>query len=371
MTRLRCICERLFRVERNESEVIPNFGGGSDFQNRSKPQSNIHRYLAHDRHFDSRNTVQTAQDTTGSTLGRSSQGCSSHVLNSEVERKVEKFVVAIAYYFILPYAETEAGTKILLAKRQFIQRIIGGEAFNGKTGPWPRIPDWAGQNVVIGGAGKEMEPAEEAARRLFREQTGVDLSDAQLETYGWTLPPKLVLYHDKNYNSFSVRYLPLSETGLLTLLREIAENIDNRHVHSGVLRKVSVFVGGTVFEKIGPIEPPADGWRAFLVENYFGGRQPGGFKTFTALAGDLGDDPLIVEETISPGNFVRICATTDPDTHAARKSINWEGGIIDDRCPHNCRLVPLDQETPEGQPIVISTILGKALRVEITVSPAP
>lgn len=329
--------------------------------------------------------------------------------------------MAIAHYFVLPYAETEEGTEILLAERQLIQRKIDGKSFDGKTGPWPRIPHWAGQYVLIGGSGQESEPSREAALDLFYEQTGVELTDAQMASYGLVEPAIPVVHKDKNYNSFWVLNVQLSGPGLQALATDIARNIDNKDVYDGVLRKVSVFVGEQASEKIGPIDPPADGWRTFLVENYFGGRQPGGFNTtidilqsritkrsvqdsgwfktaintipqvpiaaeITGLKvepitgplhsvaamqlGALGGDPLVVEESYSPGSFVRICAITEPDTATAHKLIEWEGGIVDETRPYDCRLVPLDQVTPKGHPILITATLGKTLTARISVGPS-
>ncbi len=186
--------------------------------------------------------------------------------------------MATAYYFILPYAETDDGTTMLLAKRHLIQRLIKGQKFNTSKGVWPLIPEWAGQWVVIGGAGLDSESGEEATRRLFREQTGVNLADGQTADYG-IVEQQLKLFTDDNYDNFIVLYLKLTGSGIQTLAANATQNIDDRSVYDGVLEMVDVEFGPLALQKIGPIKPPADGWRAFLVQNYFGGQQPGMLNT--------------------------------------------------------------------------------------------
>ncbi|MEE9240959.1 MAG: NUDIX domain-containing protein, partial [bacterium] len=139
----------------------------------------------------------------------------------------------IAYYFVLPYTEDE-GTQMFLVQRQLIQRLI-----DGKEEVYGQIPDWAGQWVLVGGKGKEKEPATEAALRLFREQTGIDLSEKQAQTYG-VEKRALQELKDKAYNPFTVLFLELSGEGLKKLKSDVRKNINDRTVFDGVLQDADI-----------------------------------------------------------------------------------------------------------------------------------
>ncbi len=304
-----------------------------------------------------------------------------------------------AYYFVLPYAEGE-GTQMLLAQRQLIQRRI-----DGKEEVYGKIPDWAGQWVLVGGKGKEEEAATEAALRLFREQTGIDLSEKQAQTYGIE-KQALQELRDKDYNPFTVLFLELSGEGLKKLKSDVRKNIDDRTVFDGVLQHADIVAGPLAPEKVGPIEPPPNGWRAFLVTNYYGGVQPGQFNTtidilqqqitqrskasaewFTMAIGDVPEKPITGlltklevsgaspsngdwEATYQPESFITIRAVTDPDTTEVHKLIKWTGGTVDTNDPYGQRLVPRDTVTAKGKPVVVKASLNTALQATIEVVPS-
>ena len=304
-----------------------------------------------------------------------------------------------AYYFVLPYAEDE-GTQMLLAQRQLIQWWI-----DGKKVKYGKIPDWAGQWVLVGGKGKEEEKAPEAALRLFREQTGIDLSEDQAKTYG-VEKQALQELRDKDYNPFTVLFLELSSKGLDMLKTDIRTNINDRTVFDGVLWDADIVAGPLAPDKVGPIEPPENGWRAFLVKNYFGGVQPGQFNTdidnlqkqitqrskasaewFTMAIGEVPEKPITALltkfevtgaspsngnwiATYQPDSFVRIRAVTDPDTNEVHKLIKWTGGIEDDNDPYGHRLVPRDTVTAKDDPVVVKASLNPSIQTEIEVVPS-
>ncbi len=287
-----------------------------------------------------------------------------------------------AYYFVLPYAEDE-GTQMLLVQRQLIQRRIAG-----KQAVYGQIPNWAGQWVLVGGKGEEKEPASEAALRLFREQTGIDLSEGQGQTYG-VEKRALQELKDKAYNPFTIMFLELSGEGLKKLKSDIRNNINKRTVFDGVLWDADIVAGPLAPEKVGPIEPPANGWSVFLVNNYFDGVPPGMLdSTPDILLGQIKkrskasaewfkiaiecvpEKPITAlltglevidaspsngdwKATYQPGSFVKIRALTDPDTTEVHKLIEWTGGIedADDRYGH--RLVSLDQITKKDAPLIV------------------
>ena len=296
-----------------------------------------------------------------------------------------------AYYFVLPYAEDE-GTQMLLVQRQLIQRRIAG-----KQAVYGQIPNWAGQWVLVGGKGEEKEPATTAALRLFREQTGINLSEQQGETYG---VEKQVLQElrDKDYNPFTVLFLELSGEGLNKLKSDVKTNINDRTVFDGVLQNADIVAGPLAPDKIGPIEPPPNGWRAFLVTNYYEGKQPGQLDTtidilqmqitqrskasaewFRIAIGVVPEKPIEVVPTAitlavtnatqtngneyvanydaNNTNQITITATTTPNSPEAWSQIVWTNGAQGDAA--NKRLVPVDQITDVNASIdVTATIPG-------------
>jgi 8-oxo-dGTP pyrophosphatase MutT (NUDIX family) len=179
------------------------------------------------------------------------------------------------YAFVLPYAREEDTAKVLLGERQMIQRRVAGQEVRGI------IPDWAGQWVIIGGQGKSGEAPHETAQRTLREQTGINLADDRLvKTYG-VVKQQLVSLKDTSYNSFYVLYLTFTAGDLDAFKNVIVSalhNIPSTALWDGVLQAAEVYRQPSALTQVGPVNPPKDGWRNYLVRNYYGGTNPGPFN---------------------------------------------------------------------------------------------
>jgi 8-oxo-dGTP pyrophosphatase MutT (NUDIX family) len=179
------------------------------------------------------------------------------------------------YAFVLPYAREGDTATVLLGQRQMIQRRVAGQEVRGI------IPNWAGQWVMIGGQGKSGETPQETAQRTFREQTGINLADDQVvRTYGG-IKQQLVTLKDASYNSFNVLYLVFSVRDLDTFKSVIVSALHNTPatgLWDGVLQAAEVYRLPAALTQVGPVKAPKDGWRNYLVRNYYGGTEPGPFN---------------------------------------------------------------------------------------------
>jgi len=179
------------------------------------------------------------------------------------------------YAFVLPYAREEDTATVLLGQHQMIQRRVAGQEVRGI------IPNWAGQWVMIGGQGKSGETPQETAQRTCREQTGINLADDRvLRTYGF-VKQQLVSLKDTSYNSFYVLYLLFSVRDLdafKTVIVSALHNTPATGLWDGVLQAAEVYRLPAALTQIGPVNPPRDGWRNYLVRNYYGGTEPGPFN---------------------------------------------------------------------------------------------
>lgn len=177
-----------------------------------------------------------------------------------------------SYTFVLPLTVDEGIPNVLLGERQMIQRLVDGRLLRGI------IPKWAGQYSLIGGPVTNGESPEQTAQRVFLEQTGINLRDTQLCQNLGIVEQNLLQLKDSNYNLFNVLYLFISSGKLDELKARIDTAIQNAPasgIKAGILLSVEKYSLPDAQIKIGPVLPPVDGWRQYLIRNYFDGIPPG------------------------------------------------------------------------------------------------
>lgn len=192
--------------------------------------------------------------------------------------------------YLLCYAQGDAEPTLLLVRRQFIQTRVAGQTVPGI------IPDWAGQwgcCVGLPGQGKSLE---QGAYAVFNAQTGIDLAAPQAaQTYGVKSASAQNL-QDTNYNPVPVLYVECSAQGLASLVQAVQAKLQANAPADGVLQAAEAKRLSEARNLIGPVLPPPDGWRNYLVQNYYGGKAPGQLNTeidtlTTAIAARSGQLP--------------------------------------------------------------------------------
>jgi ADP-ribose pyrophosphatase YjhB (NUDIX family) len=302
--------------------------------------------------------------------------------------------------FVLPVAE---GASVLIVRRVLIQRRSNGMAIRG------RIPANAGQWALVGGLADPSLTPEEGARQLFLDQTGVALSDPAIAARYGVVSQRLQSLQDANYNSFYLLIVFLPAAGLASLRSDITTALDSARVADGVLDKVDTLSRASALLELGPLVPPPDSWRSYLVANYFGGQQPGplntGIDVLTAqiaartkdsdtfyrialqqAGSDVGPPPFspvltglevlgaeqnkagVWYQAYSRDGWITIQACTDPVATDAQ--VFWQGGQPHPTGLPELRAVPLDVLTPKGRPQAVqATLGGVTLSVQIMVVP--
>lgn len=192
--------------------------------------------------------------------------------------------------YLLCHAQGDTEPVLLLVRRQFIQTRVAGQTVPGV------IPDWAGQwGFCVGqpGQGKSLE---QGAYAVFNAQTGIDLADPQTaQAYGVKSASAQNL-EDANYNPVPVLYVECSAQGLASLVQAVQAKLRANVPGDGVLQVAEAKRLSEAKNLIGPVLPPPDGWRNYLVQNYYGGKAPGQLNTeidtlTTAIAARSGQLP--------------------------------------------------------------------------------
>jgi hypothetical protein len=302
-----------------------------------------------------------------------------------------------ASYLIVPYAQTDAGVQVLLARASLVNmRAQGGAS--------PQIiPDHAGQWTLVDGdvpvvAG---QPPMAGAFKLFNARTGVNLADpAVLTRFGFSSPTVKPL-QDARASDFTALYLQTNAPGLVAFATAINNNLQQRSpATDGVLVEVKAEAASAALSRIGPFAKPTSGWRGVIVDKVYGGRVPQAMDTtFPALVNQIaarsqepadwyeialkqlpgGDVPPVEQPrlvrlevdnaepagdrayaaTYDPSGAVTVRAVVEPS--GAGTGIVWTGGAgSGDRCT-----VSLNQITKAGQPLTITAALG-GTRLSVT-----
>jgi hypothetical protein len=115
----------------------------------------------------------------------------------------------------------------------------------------------------------------------LREQTGINLADDQVVSTYKVVKQQLVALKDTSYNPFYVLYLVFTVRDLEAFKSVIVSALHNAPatgLWDGVLQAAEVFRLPAALTQVGPVKPPKDGWRNYLVRNYYGGTEPGPFN---------------------------------------------------------------------------------------------
>lgn len=220
--------------------------------------------------------------------------------------------MANAYCQLLPWSADNGTPIVLIGQRNLVQTWADGKEANPKL-----IPDWAGQWTTIGGFSKNDETPDNAAFRLFYEQTGINLIDTNIAKNYSVQAQTLVQLQDRDYTTIYILYLSLPQTGLAALCKDAEANINKRALRNGLLLKPDTPRKPEAESRLGPLAPPPDGWANYLVQNYFGGKAPGQLNT--------GIDALTKEisaKTQMPDAWFRLALDNIPSVE--------EGGSEDD-----------------------------------------
>lgn len=201
--------------------------------------------------------------------------------------------------FVMPYGYGLDGAQVLLAQRQLIQQRVDGRNVPGV------IPCWAGQWGLIGAEGASSEPPADTALRALREQTGIELADAATSRRYLAFNRALVKLQTADYTPFSVLAIFLTEAALGALAEAARRALDSEQPPQGLLQSVEVVGLAAALQRLGATAKPPNGWRSYLVQNYYGGRPPGQLNTeIDTLAGRLArraaEDPAMFRLALQP-----------------------------------------------------------------------
>ena len=212
-----------------------------------------------------------------------------------------------SYAFTLPFSCINVEMNIILGKRQLIQKKEAGKTIPGI------IPEWAGQWGLIGGPANTGEDGQTAAARTFKEQTGIDVSDADVQFNFMLENQSLSPLQTENYNPFNVLCIFTSQGALELLQSVIQDTLETDQVRDYTLRETQLVDVPKARTLLGPTPPPPDGWQKYLIANYFGGTQPGMLNT--------NQDILTAQITNSAAqdNSYFTTALSDKDTSASAK----------------------------------------------------
>lgn len=317
---------------------------------------------------------------------------------------------------VLPFAQTGAGEKILLAQNCFVQTYGPG----GKVAI--SVPRNAGQWTLVTASLGARDPVEETTLAQFAAFTGIDLlkPDSVLR-YGFTSFRVLTLQEDST--PFYALTLETNEDGLKLLAADIRTNIQNRTVEQNLLLDVKVIGAGDALDEIGPLPVPSrGGWGGFVVRTYYNGVPPNVLNpepvqianaltirtaqpatlatiaiealpghpqptpmTLTSLTVAGGQSPVQLQSgymagvqsgppvpytlLYAAGSVIRVTAHGTPD--GFQNHLTWEGpGEVDPTNPA-AFLVPQNQVTRPGRPLLVTASIGESsLSVALTIVPA-
>ena len=170
--------------------------------------------------------------------------------------------------FIVLYAEGEHGSQVLLVKRQLINRWVGGRSGG------PVIPQWAGQWGVVAAQPDTVQPIDKTAYAAFLAQTGINLNDPLAAKKYQIIATEAKTLQDANYNPVPVFYVACEADGLQGLQTDVQANIEGMKIQDGVLDTTAVKGVSEAETLIGPVPPPPDGWKPYVISQYYGGNPP-------------------------------------------------------------------------------------------------
>lgn len=178
-----------------------------------------------------------------------------------------------SYAFTLPFSYIDDEVNIILGRRQLIQKKENGKLIPGT------IPEWAGQWGLIGGLANSGEDPEAAAIRTFKAQTGLDLSDKDVQSNFVLDNQSVVSMETPDYTAFNVLGVFTTQGALSLLQSVIHDTIETEQVSDYTLREVQLVSAKNARKLLGATPAPSNGWRNYLVANYFNGQQPGMLNT--------------------------------------------------------------------------------------------
>lgn len=183
------------------------------------------------------------------------------------------------YSFVLPFALGEDGAHVLLGERTLIQTKFAGRTNRTPNPLTDLVPEWAGQWTLIGGPVNTGETAQKAAVRHFQAQAGLDLSDPAVQTNFLLGNQGMVTAKTADYQPLNVLCVFTTLGGLDLLNTTLGDTIGTSQCTDGVLSKAACFPVVSARQKLGALAPPPDGWRTYVVQEYYGGKPPGQLNT--------------------------------------------------------------------------------------------
>jgi hypothetical protein len=172
------------------------------------------------------------------------------------------------YTYLCFSSEGKHGTEVLLVKRRLIQKWSDGRPSD------PAIPQWAGQWGFICAPQGLSQQIVKSAYAACLAQTGIDLNDPLVKEkyYIDTIEPKTL--QNANYNPVPVLYIICHADGMQALHTAIEDNIEARKIQDGVLETIAVKRISEAKTLIGPVLPPPEGWKPYVIKHYYGGNPP-------------------------------------------------------------------------------------------------
>jgi hypothetical protein len=165
---------------------------------------------------------------------------------------------------VVPCAPATPGPRVLLAQRVLLQTWSSGRTQG------PTVPAFAGQWGPFFGSPSASGASVQSAVRLFAAQTAQPLPSATKAT---------VQADQSDFAVTEYVIVRMSAAALDQLAAAAAQAIAARTPPQGVLSTVEAMSLPEAVDRLGPAPPPPDGWEAFVIEQAFGGQQPGPLDT--------------------------------------------------------------------------------------------
>ncbi|TNE61545.1 MAG: hypothetical protein EP335_15405 [Alphaproteobacteria bacterium] len=177
------------------------------------------------------------------------------------------------YAFVMPFALDDTTAYILTCKRPFLQKRDKGAPVQGI------VPEWAGQWGLVGGQAASGESGPDAATRLFHEQTGLNLSDADV-CRNFLLGNMSFLSLETAASEPFTLCCIFTTVGGIRLLESVLHDVKGTvQASNDLIADVAALPVLDVVSRAGSAAEPPGGWSKYLVANYFGGKVPGQFNT--------------------------------------------------------------------------------------------
>lgn len=189
---------------------------------------------------------------------------------------------------------------MLLAQRVLLQTWSGGQ-----TQSPPTIPNWAGQwGTIAGSAFAGGRPPVQTASQLFLAQTGVTLP---------SLANATVQADSSDFELFQYVFVPLTQAQLTELVDDVNQAIATNVATEGVLSTVAAVSSTEALLRMGPVPAPPNGWSSFLVEEAYGGQEPGALDvTFPILVQLITSRTTMSDEIFQEALLLLPSACTTP-----------------------------------------------------------